>query len=153
MISEKEILQNVHSMGYVTCTPRMIKPSYYKLNDGSGTIIRATIFLNHCLPNPQDPIDLEVNSHIDIAAFVPKESRMPDRYKEFQPSEIQSNLIDDDVECETLHEEFSVYDLSNGFVVSLKTVVGQISKSKLFNMAGEPIYGVRANPIFKIKKK
>ena len=61
--------------------------------------------------------------------------------------------LEEDVEYEVLHENFSVYDLSNGLTLSVKTVVGQIKKTKFFTRDGEPVYVVNTNPIIKTKKK
>ena len=62
-------------------------------------------------------------------------------------------IIDEDVEFEVLQENFSVYDLSNDFVLSIKTVLGQVKKTDGLTATGEPIYTVNVNPIIKFKKK
>lgn len=50
-------------------------------------------------------------------------------------------------------EEFSTYELSNGVLLSIKAVAGQIQKSRKRTEFGEPIYSVNINPIIKFKKK
>ncbi len=124
MIAEEEIIQNIKDMGYITCKPRVIRPSYYKLNDGTGTIICALITMDHLTPDPQSPDGFTVNSTTQINAFVPKENRKPRNFQQYQSNELQSGIIDDDVDYEVLNENFSVYDLSNELVMSIKTVVG-----------------------------
>lgn len=150
MIPEEEILASIRDMGYIMATPRALYPSFYKLND--GTIIRALIHINYLLPDPQSPQGFAVNSINTVSAFVPKEKRNPRVYVPYNPAELNASIIEDDVEFEVLRENFSVYDLSNDLVLSVKTVVGQIKKSKFLTKDGEPIYSVNTNPILKVKK-
>lgn len=48
-------------------------------------------------------------------------------FRPYAPEEVKS-FVEDDVEFEVLQENFSVYDLSNGMVLSLKPVLGQVRK-------------------------
>ena len=73
-------------------------------------------------------------------------------FRPFEQSELLSAVTDDDMEPEPLKENFSVYELSNGLVLSVKAVAGQISKTKFFTVDGEPVYIVNTTPISKIKK-
>ncbi|MGI0057527.1 MAG: hypothetical protein ACREAK_09180 [Nitrosarchaeum sp.] len=150
MIPEEEILNNLKDMGYILAIPRALHPSYYKLSD--GTIIRALIHINYLLPDPKSPQGFAINSINSVSAFVPKEKRRPQAYVPYNLSELDSSIIEDDVEFEVLRENFSVYDLSNGLVLSVKTVVGQIKKSKFLTVDGEPVYSINTNPILKAKK-
>lgn len=150
MIPQEEVESNIRDMGYVTVTPRVIYPSYYKLSD--GTIIKALVSVNYLVPNPRAPDGFAVNSINLVAAFVPKEKRRPEAFQPYSQDELQSGIIDDDMDVEVMRENFSVYDLSNGMVLSVKTVVGQIRKTKFFNQDGEPVYLINANPIMKVKK-
>lgn len=152
VIPEEEISGGIREMGYITVKPRAIYPSYYKLQDGSGAIVEAYVHINYLLADPRAPNGISINSTNIITAFVPKEKRRPEAFVQFTQDELQSNIIDDDVEFEVLRENFSVYDLSNGMVMSLKTVMGQIRKTKFFAITGEPLYMININPIIKIKK-
>lgn len=149
-IAKEEVDGWIKDMGYVTITPRTIEPSFYKLKD--GTIIKALIHINHLVPDPKSPQGFAVNSSNIIISYVPKEKRNPVAFQPFNPTELQSGISDDDMEPEPLRENFSVYDLSNGMVLSVKTIVGQISKTKYCNQDGEPIYLVSTTPIVKVKK-
>lgn len=150
MIPEEEIQKNLVDMGYILAKPRALYPSYYKLTD--GTIVRALINVNYLILDPQAPQGFAVNSTNSVSAFVPKEKRHSELFQQFNPAEIMKDPVDDDVEFEVLRENFSVYDLSNGMLLSVKTVVGQITKSKYYTRDGEPIYNVNTNPIIKAKK-
>lgn len=148
MIAEEEIIKDIKKMGYITCKARVVKPSYYKLDD--GTIISALITIDHLTPDPGSPDGIEVNSSTHINAFVPDKDRKPQEFQPYQPHELQSGITDNDVKYEVMSEEFSIYDLSDGKVMSIKTVVGQIIKTKFLTTAGEPVYTVNTNPIVKI---
>lgn len=151
MTPEEETLSNIQDMGYVTVTPRKVYPSYYKLTD--GTILKAMAHLNFLLPDPRRPGEFVMN-HTNIASvFVPQEKRRPELYKPYNPSELAHFVTDEDVEYEVLLENFSVYDLSNGFILSVKSVVGQVRKTSLVEPSGDPLYIVNINPVFKIKKQ
>ena len=150
VIPEEEVIANIRDMGYITVQPRREYPSYYKLAD--GTIIRASVQVHAVIPSPTNPEDSTVISTNIINAFVPKEGRNPTA---FQPMSepIASSIVDEDVDYEVMREQFSVYDLSDGKVLSVKTVVGQINKTKYWTRGGEPVYTVNANPIIKVKRK
>ncbi len=152
MSTGEGIAQDIRDMGYVTCNPIDIKPSYYKLNDGTGTIIRALITVECLIPDPSSFNGFKISTSARTTAFVPKENREPQNYKPFRPNELQSGVIDDDVGCDTLSEDFSVYELSDGSIMSVRTVVGQIKKTKFFTSEGEPLYMVDMNPIIKINR-
>ncbi len=150
MIQEEEIQHNLSDMGYIIITPRALYPSYYKLTD--GTIVRALININYLIPDPQAPQGFAINSTNEITAFVPRENRHPELCQPYNPTNLLVDPIDDDVGFEVLRENFSVYDLSNGMVLNVKTVVGQIIKTKYYTHGGEPIYNINTNPIIKAKK-
>lgn len=149
-IAREEVDGWIKDMGYVTVSPRTIEPSYYKLKD--GTIVMALININYLIPDPKSPQGFSVNSNNTAIVFVPKDKRNPAKFQPFNPAEIQSAIIDDDMEPEPLRENFSVYDLSNGMIISVKTVAGQISKTKFTSNDGSPVYLVNTTPIVKIKK-
>jgi len=151
MIPEEEIQANIKEMGYVTVNPLKLEPSYYKLVD--GTIIKAIVNINYLLPDPKSPQGYSINSHNTINAYIPIEKRNPMAFQPYNPAQLREGIIDEDVEAEMLRENFSVYELSNGMILSVKTVLGQITKTKYYTQEGEPVYIVNTNPIIKIKKK
>jgi hypothetical protein len=62
-------------------------------------------------------------------------------------SELKGSIVDEDMEPVTLKEDFSTYELSNGLLMSVKAVAGQIGKTKHYNPDGEPVYLVNVAPI------
>ena len=153
MKSEKEVLDGIKNMGYLTCTPRIINTSYYKLLDDTDTIISALISLHHALPKSEDPEDISINTNIQISVFTPKQYRKLSKFKNVPPNDLAAGVIDDDVKFDVLREDFSIYDISNDVAVSIKTVVSNITKTRHYNNYGEPIYGTTAHPIIKIIAK
>ncbi|MCH7561315.1 MAG: hypothetical protein IIC67_08140 [Thaumarchaeota archaeon] len=151
VIANEEVEGWIKEMDYVTVEEIKYEPSYYKLKD--GTIIKAHIHINHLKTNPRAQQGFSVNSTNMMISYVPKEKLRPDAYQPYSQAELQAGIIDDDMEPEVLRENFSVYKLSNGMTLSVKTIAGQVSKTKFFTQDGEPIYVVNTTPIIKVKKK
>ena len=146
-----EITKEISEMGYVTVEPKGdLKSSYYKLKD--GTILRIITTVTRLIPDPKSPQGFTLNSFNTIICYVPKEHRHPQLHTPFNNSDILSNIIDEDMDIETLKEEFSVYSLSNGSTMSIKSVVAQVSKTRLYTPVGEPLYVVDIIPVIKTKK-
>ena len=147
-----EIVNRIKDMGYIIATPQRAPiPSFYEL-DG-GTILSAIVVVNHLLKDPTNPNSISVNSNISISVSVPQNNRNP-RGKQPDPDiQVVPSIIDEDVQCDILREEFNVYNLSNNMVMSVKTVVGQVRRTDLYNDRGEPIYNVDCQPVLKFKKR
>lgn len=148
----EEILKNITDMGYVTCIQSKIEKSYYKLDD--GTIVSAVIDINYIVQNRFASSGHSMNSTENIAVYVPTQNLMPEKYAIVSPEELRSssNIMIENVKYEVLREDYSTYTLSNDMILSLKTVVGQISKTKFFNQIGQPIYLITPHPITKWEK-
>ena len=57
------------------------------------------------------------------------------------------------MEFTILDENFNTYDVGSKWILSVKTALSQISKTKLFNNLGEPIYLVSTTLIPKVKPR
>ena len=125
-----------------------MRPSFYKLKD--GTLIRVLMSIGHLIPDPKSPHGYDINALSTIASYVPRENRHPERYTPFDPSSIPSNILDEDMEPETLMEDFNAYSMSNGMTMSVKSVVAQVSKTMFYTPQGEPFYIVNATPVIKV---
>ena len=145
----EEIYKDIQDMGYITVNPRRAPvPSFYKLTD--GTILSLITHVNHLVQNPINPNNASANmTPPQILAFVPQDKRVPNGKQEGK--NVSMTIIDEDVEYETLKEDFNVYQLSNGTVLSIKTVLGQVQKTDLHTAVGEPIYNINSQPVIKIK--
>ena len=138
-------------MGYVTVEPEgMLKPSFYRLSD--GTVIRVLININHLTSHAGSPQKYGVNWSSAITCYVPKENRRPESYTHFDPAGMRSNILDEDMQYETLTESFNNYSTINGAIVGVKPAVAQVKKTGFCTQDGEPIYGVNVMPVFKVTK-
>ena len=151
-IAIDEIVNRIKDMEYIIATPQRAPiPSFYEL-DG-GTILSALVVVNHLLQDPTNPNDVSINSSISISVYVPPNNRNP-RGKQADPNtQVVPSIIDEDVQCDILREEFNVYNLSNNMVMSVKTVVGQVRRTDLYNDRGEPTYNIDWQPVIKFKKR
>jgi hypothetical protein len=151
IIPEEEVYNDIKQMGYILVRSKRQSPSLYKLTD--GTIIKIEVSVNHFAPDPQQPEGFNVNSTNIISSFVPAQKRKPEAFKPYSPQELNTGVIDEDVEFDILQENFSVYELSNDFILSVKPVLAQVKKTKFYSPIGEPIYIMNFNPVMKFKKK
>ena len=143
------ITDDIQKMGYVTVELQSsLKPSFYKLKD--GTLIQVLICVNYLVPDPAEPSGYVVNTTTTTVSYVPAENRIPGRYVPFDRSSMPSNILDDDMKPEALMESFNTYSMSNGMTLSVKSVVGQVSKTKFYTVHGDPLYIVSAIPVSKI---
>ncbi len=143
----QEIYGSIKNMGYVTATPQKpLQPSFYKLPDGS--ILSLLIRISHLVIDPTDRRRIAINSVSDLHVFVDGNRRKPQAESPRQQGSLF--VLDDDVKTITLREEFNTYDLSNGDIMSVKSVIGQVRKLDGFSKNGEPIYNVDSQPVIKI---
>ena len=63
-----------------------------------------------------------------------------------------TGVIDEDVQNKEVISDFSEYELSNGMIIQIRTVVSQIKKTKYFSQDGEPVYTVTVAPVIKFKQ-
>ena len=149
--NENEINSKIEKMGYILATSSKIIPSYYKIKD--NTILKVIVIINHLIPEKDFPDNFGINSTNIVSTFVPIEDRKPESFKPYHLTAIESNITEQDLEFEVLYENFTVYNLSNGWILKVKPVLAQVNKTKLFSVDGEPIYTVNIAPVLKITKQ
>ena len=88
-----------------------------------------------------------------ISFFIPRDRRRPELFTPYSPADLNRGIVDDDVEFTVLQENFTEYELSNNFILSLKPVLVQVKKTRFYSEIGEPVYMTNFNPIIKFKKK
>jgi hypothetical protein len=151
MTTVDEMNKEIKLMGYVPFIPKSENPNYYRLDE--GTILRVYPILNNLTLNPAQADSLQVNVQNIIATFVPKKLRGIPSAKSYTQQELQANIEVFDMPFTTLTEDFNVYEVDSKQILSIKTTVSQISKSKLFSNNGEPIYLVATAIVAKSKPK
>ena len=135
-------------MGYILAIPKNTPtPSYYKLGD--GTILSVLVNVNHVLMDTPKSGGGIINHSTNIQAYVPH------RYKTGEPTQLDRSpaIVDQDVECTPLREEFNDYVVDNNITISVKAVVGQVAKMDTYSNAGEPVYNINVQPVIKVVDK
>lgn len=151
-MSDDQIAERINEMGYATCRPRQIAPCHYKVNDGMGTILRVLIVVNHLTPSTSHAQIFDVDSTVQVSAFVPASSRAPEKLVPYTAAEMTSGIVVHDVDYDILRGGFSTHSMSDGMVVSVKAAMGQIDKTKFVTPHGEPVYIVNPFPVTKIQR-
>lgn len=152
MMLVEDIEKTIIGYGYLLVKPKKISPSYYRVYE-DGTIIEALIRIESIIESNEQPTGYAVRTSNSIKAYVPRENRKPKQFMQYQPSDIGSGIIEEDIKSEELSSEYSEYEISNGTTVSIRTIVNQINKTKFFSQDGEPVYSVISTPIIKFKAK
>lgn len=67
--------------------------------------------------------------------------------------ELEKGIIKEDMNFEIEKENWNVYELEDGTVVSIKPYVVTVSRTKYYNERGEPIYLLNIQPIIKVKPR
>lgn len=141
-----EITKEITEMGYIIPTFEKPTPSFYRLED--GVILAVLIRLNHLVIDDHNPAQPKVNATTECFTFTSNREHMPS-----QPDEIRSpSIVQENVPFEVMLEKFNPYRLSNGMVVNVKTVLGQVNKMDGYDLDGAPAYAVAAQPAFNVIK-
>lgn len=150
ILTANKVMALVRERGYVTVEPLdVVKPSIYQLQDGA--IISASINLNHLISNKESDHGFDVNHSITISCFVEEGCRRPDLFDPNLLASAQSHVLERDMEFKTIQEKFTAYRLSNGIIMSIKPVMAEISKTRVYNVVGEPVYLASITPVIKAK--
>ena len=150
MDPEETILQKIQEMGYLTVIPLRIDPSYYNIDN--GTILKVYTLVNSLHPDPKNLKSVAVDSQDIILTFTPQSQRGEPSTTALTQKQLVEGILEEDVNVEPLRENFSTHSVSDGSTLSIKTIVGQVSKTKYFNREGVPIYIVNSSIVPKIKK-
>ena len=148
MLHNSDVERQIQDMGYILATPiKSPMPSLYKLDD--GTILTALIKVNHILTGVSRLGTGAVNHSTDIRVFAPSRNKAAKHMRPDQPP----TIIDQDIQCTPLREEFNDYAVGANIIVSTKAVVGQVAKTDLHSEVGEPVYNINVQPVIKIVDK
>lgn len=145
MSYNQDITETIQNMGYTLAIPKSTPtPSYYKLGD--GTILSVLTKANYILTNALKSGSAAINHSTEIRVFTPQKNR---QYKPIQSNQPPA-IIDQDVKCTPIKEEFNDYAVGKHITISIKAVVGQVVKMDAYNNEGEPIYSVDIQPVVKV---
>ena len=90
---------------------------------------------------------MSINAQSIVTAFIPKRLRKQPSNILYTQNDYVKNIDMEDMEFEVIFEDFNQYDLDEKFILSLKTTLSQVSRTKLYNIRGEPIYLTNTAPI------
>lgn len=147
----EEINNEIRGMGYTPFIPKTERPNFYRLDDGA--IIRIYPILNALYLNHSQMESMQMNIQSNVSTFVPKRLRADPSNRSYTQEELQSNIDVYDMEFTILDENFNTYDVDSKWILSVKTALSQVSKTKLFSNLGEPIYLVSTTLIPKVKPR
>ena len=147
----KDLAEDFKKMGYTPFTVKIERPNFYQLTDGS--ILKIYSILNSVELDPAKLNGVSINAQSVVTAFVPKKLRGQPPNISYTQEDYVKNIDMEDMEFETIFEDFNQYDLDGKFILGLKTSLSQVSRTKLHNMRGEPIYLINTAPIPKITSK
>jgi len=147
----EEINNEIRGMGYTPFVPKTERPNFYRLDDGA--IIRIYPILNALYLNPSQMESMQMNIQSNVSTFVPKRLRSDPSNRSYTQEELQTNIDVYDMEFTILDENFNTYDVDSKWILSVKTALSQVSKTKLFSNLGEPIYLVSTTLIPKVKPR
>jgi len=146
-----EIEKSLNDMDYITIVSSVIESSYFKLEN--GTIIKAFVHLDHMRKDEKLPNGYAIEASSSSNCYLPPEHLQPSSFQPWNPNQLRIGIIEEDMPFETIHDNFSVYQMSNGMIISIKPVITQIDKTRFFKPTGESVYIVHQSPLVKVKKR
>lgn len=133
----------------------------YEIED--GTLLRARVLLTGVLiedkleeivkqlEQKQKPkFGLNFRSRHIFVVESPPELRGKPNPKTYTPAELNSHIINEDMDFETLKEVWNTYELENGITLKTRLSAVTVNKTSKFESAGMPIYTVNLNIDFKV---
>jgi hypothetical protein len=142
-------------MGYTPFKIRSEKPNFYQLDDGA--ILKIYPVLNGLiLKKGKTPEQAQVNLQTYGASFVPQSLRGKPNVERVSLEEAirPENIEKMDLPFKIINNEhFNEYIVDNKWILSIKTTLSQVNRSKIRNNIGEPIYGFNTSPVVKFKPK
>lgn len=122
----------------------------YKLPD--GTILKTKIVLIKTVReiNPAKNIGYNFNTQNHVAVFAPNDKKGAPTTKPLSPQELQLSATDD-MDFETMKEDWNVYQLEDGARIEIKLIVTRIGKTDKFDPMGSPIFLTQTQTVIKPK--
>ncbi len=121
----------------------------YSLNDGSYLQIRANVIKIARGIDPAGNMSFNANVNVTIGIIAPKKLRGTPAPQPPTIQDLQTRIVEDDVDFSTVSDEWQKYKLEDNTVLSLKLVPVKISRTSLFDPNGEPIYNINHQMLLK----
>jgi len=127
--------------------------NFYKIKD--ETLLRAKFVLTGVLTDAKlEELERQAESGQKVKfglAFrssnifmveTPPELRGEPDSRKYSPAELQSSIVNEDIDFETLKEAWNLYQLENGIRLKVRLSPVSINKTDKFDSAGMPIYTI-----------
>jgi superfamily I DNA and/or RNA helicase len=151
-LTDKAIEAKIRKYGYSPFETKKEEPNYYELED--GTILKIyPVLIGIIMDQEKQPEGASVNAQNVVAAFVPLRLKGTPSEQKYTLQEVNANLDKEDMKFKVLNEHFNEYVIDNKWLLSVKTTLTQVNRSKLRNNKGEPLYHVATSPVIKLKPK
>ena len=72
--------------------------------------------------------------------------------KKYSPKELNENIDKEDMKFRISHEDWNEYRIDDGAIIRMKSTLTNISRTKLRDANGDPIYNVQTNMMIQIKE-
>lgn len=82
-----------------------------------------------------------------VIQSVPEGLKGPPSSEQYDPKQLESSIVQDDIGYTTLAEEWNEYLDEKGTKIKMKTTVSRVSKTSKFDRYGNPVYNVSSAAI------
>jgi len=83
---------------------------------------------------------------------VPEKLRKTPETKKYSPKDLLANIDKEDMKYRTVEEEWNEYLLDDGARIRMKVTVTKVSRTKLRDKNGDPIYSVDNNIMIQVRE-
>jgi hypothetical protein len=119
--------------------------SEYKLENGS--VVRVRHILQKVI---KEESGLSINATTTVSVFSPPELKGSPSLKAYIPQELESSIVEENLEFETIKEDWNEYELEDKTKLYVKPVLTVISKTDKYDSYGEPLYLTQVHPLTKV---
>ena len=84
---------------------------------------------------------------------VPEQLRGPSSTEPYDPRQLESSIVQDDISYTTLAEEWNEYVDEEGSKIRMKTTVSRVARTSKFDKHGNPVYLVQSHGIVEMKPR
>jgi len=122
----------------------------YKTKDGATLglkLILLKIFLQDIDEMGNARFGVNVNPVFTVS--VPRDLKGPRSDRAYTPQQISDAVVEEDVKFDVIKEEWNEYKLPENVILSAKPVLTLVSRTRLYDVTGDPIFRVQHQTIVK----
>ena len=118
----------------------------YKLTD--GTFLKAKVTLNWVSKGATQGEYSFNLGNVQLVTMPPPNIR-GNPSTEPKGQALQSHVTEEDIHCQTIHDNWSVYALKNGIKLNIRLVLVKVDRTSKFDNNGFPVYLVQSQVLTK----